>query len=286
MTTSLTDLTPHLDKLTGRKVLCIGDVMLDRFVRGEVSRLSPEAPIPVLLEETEEHMLGGAANTAANAAALGADVYLIAVIGKDRPGQTLKRLVREHIGAEDGLIEDSRRKTEIKTRYLTRNQQLLRVDKSPRLPPADESRNQLLADVRAHLQSSKAVIISDYGKGMLEPSEVATIIAEARKAGVPVIVDPKGSDYNRYRGASVITPNRDELTAATGKEARDDAEIEKAAHDLTARFDIDTVLVTRSEDGVSIVPGKGDSVHLPTLARDVFDVSGAGDTVVAMLAVA
>lgn len=274
--------------LSGASVLCLGDVMLDRFVQGDVDRVSPEAPIPVLRIGRETTMLGGAGNVARNLVGLGARVRFLSVIGADEAGATVQRLLAALSGVDAGLETDRERPTTQKTRYLAGGQQLLRADAEATRDIDESLAARLIATVRAALsQGIGALVLSDYGKGVLTDGVVATVIGLARDADVPVIVDPKGTDYRRYAGAQVLTPNRKELSQASGGCATDsDAEVEAAARHLTETCAVDAILATRSQDGMTLVPAQGPVVHLPTVAREVFDVSGAGDTVVATLAAA
>ncbi|KAA0681918.1 D-glycero-beta-D-manno-heptose-7-phosphate kinase [Roseomonas genomospecies 6] len=276
----MSDLARHIDSLSRASVLCVGDVMLDRFIYGSVDRVSPEAPIPVLRIERETAMLGGAGNVAANVMALGAGCRFVSVVGEDAAGLELVRLVAKETGDGGGLIAEPGRQTTVKTRFIAGRQQLLRADAET--IAAVESDEEVMVAARTGMLTVGAVILSDYGKGVLTDGLVAQLIQAAREAGLPVVVDPKGDDFGRYRGASVITPNRKELIQATGMPADSDAEVEAACRFLLETCGIDAVVATRSERGMSVVTRDG-ATHLPANAREVFDVSGAGDTVVATL---
>ena len=282
----MSDLARHIDALAQARVLCVGDLMLDRFVYGAVDRVSPEAPIPVLLIKRENTMLGGAGNVAANVTALAADACrFVSVVGDDAAGRELRTLIeREAVG--NGLVVEPGRNTTVKTRFIAGQQQLLRTDDETVAPIAADTATKVLAAVRDVLPTVGAVILSDYGKGVLTDALVADLIAAARAAGLPVVVDPKGTDYRRYRGASIVTPNRKELMQATGLPADDDAQVEAACRRIIDTCGIDAVIATRSERGMSVVTNSGSAIHLPAEAREVFDVSGAGDTVVATLTAA
>ncbi|HEY0832340.1 MAG TPA: D-glycero-beta-D-manno-heptose-7-phosphate kinase [Azospirillum sp.] len=282
----MSDLARHIDSLSSARVLCVGDVMLDRFVYGAVDRVSPEAPIPVLRIERESAMLGGAGNVAANVKALGAACRFVSVIGDDSAGAELRRLVASELGGDGGVVSQPGRQTTVKTRFIAGRQQLLRADAETVAPIAAEAANLVSATVRDALFDVGAVILSDYGKGVLTDKLLGRVIAVARTAGLPVVVDPKGSDYRRYKGASIVTPNRKELMEATGMPADSDDEVAAACRRIIDTCGIDAVLATRSERGMSVVTRDGTVAHLPAEAREVFDVSGAGDTVVATLTAA
>ncbi|HYH23040.1 MAG TPA: D-glycero-beta-D-manno-heptose-7-phosphate kinase [Azospirillum sp.] len=279
----MSDLARHIDSLSSARVLCVGDVMLDRFVYGAVDRVSPEAPIPVLRIERESAMLGGAGNVAANVMALGAACRFVSVIGDDAAGAELRRLVATELGGDGGMVAQPGRQTTVKSRFIGGRQQLLRADAETVAPIAADSANLVSGMVRDALYDVGAVILSDYGKGTLTDKLLARVIAVARTAGLPVVVDPKGSDYRRYKGASVVTPNRKELMEATGMPADSDDQVVAACRRIIETCGIDAVLATRSERGMSVVTKDGLVAHLPAEAREVFDVSGAGDTVVATL---
>jgi rfaE bifunctional protein kinase chain/domain len=264
-------------RLQAARVLVVGDAMLDRYWFGAVERISPEAPVPVVLVEREEERLGGAANVALNVRRLGTQATLLTVIGDDEPARAVVRLLDEH-GVGKVLGRDAALRTTIKLRVVGRSQQLLRVDFENR--PDHELLAQLLDDFERALPAHDAVLFSDYGKGGL--THIARMIELARAAGKPVLVDPKGRDYSRYAGASVITPNRSELALAMGPWS-DEAQLTSMAQRLRADLRIDGVLLTRSEEGMTLFDDRG-ALHVPAQARQVFDVTGAGDTVIATMA--
>lgn len=282
--TELSALADRVERLRATSVLCVGDVMLDRFVYGSVDRISPEAPIPVLAVQRESAMLGGAGNVVRNLVALGAHPAFISVVGDDQPGREVARLVDEHQTIRPSLLVEPGRQTTIKTRFFASNQQLLRADRETRAPVAEDFRAEVLARAEALMAEAGVVVLSDYGKGVLSPEIVAGLILRA--AGKAVVVDPKGTDYSVYAGATIVTPNRKELHEATAMPVDSDDEVVAAARHLIATCGIGSVLVTRSQDGMTLVQGDGAVHHLPAEAREVFDVSGAGDTVVATLAAA
>lgn len=285
----MTELSVLAERVTGLKdkpVLCVGDAMLDRFIYGAVDRISPEAPIPVLRIEREVAMLGGAGNVVRNLVALGAVPTFVAVVGDDDAGREVGRLLGEHAGLDPCLVVEVRRQTTIKTRFFASSQQLLRADRETSAPLAAASQRQVLERAKALVQATGCVVLSDYGKGVLSVPVPADLINAARAAGKPVVVDPKGTDYSRYRGATVLTPNRKELHEATGMSVEGDDAIVAACRHLIAGCGIGAVLATRSQDGMTLVTAEGEVHHLAAEAREVFDVSGAGDTVVATLAAA
>lgn len=268
-----------LPKFDGAKILVAGDVMLDRYWFGEVNRISPEAPVPVLRVQRLEERPGGAANVARNIAALGAQVMLLSVVGADEAGTGLEKLLNEHDNLTALLHRDSSISTIVKLRAIARHQQLLRIDFET--APSHEILHAVLADFRTQLPMADVVILSDYGKGGL--AHIAEMINLARDAGKPVLVDPKGDDYRRYHGATLLTPNLKEFREVAGS-WKSEAELTEKAQALRAELALDALLVTRSEDGMSLF--RADEVlHEPTHTREVFDVSGAGDTVIATLAV-
>lgn len=277
-----------LDRIHEGHVLVIGDLMLDKFVYGEVNRISPEAPIPVLSIKREDYMLGGAGNVVSNLAGLQCHVTLVAVTGKDEAHNHIQHLLASYGGMTSNIVIDENRPTSIKTRFLANHQQLLRADSESTATVAGEIENALINRIKNAMDEAKAVILSDYGKGCLSPLVIATAITEANLRGIPVLVDPKGNDYSRYKGASVVTPNRKELAEATANmPTATNADIEAATRRLLEQSGIASVVATRSADGMSIRESMASApIHLKTLAREVFDVSGAGDTVIATIAAA
>jgi rfaE bifunctional protein kinase chain/domain len=253
--------------------------MLDRYWFGDVHRISPEAPVPVLKVSRVEERPGGAANVARNIASLGAHCTLLSVVGADEAGDCLQRLLTEQGGVEALLHRDEGFSTIVKLRAVARQQQLLRIDFETQ--PSHEVLQANLAEFKDQLPNCNVVILSDYGKGGL--AHIAEMIQQARAAGKPVLVDPKGDDYARYQGATLLTPNRSEFHDVAGS-WKSEAELNSKAEKLRTELLLDALLVTRSEEGMSLF--RANSVlHEPTQAREVFDVSGAGDTVIATLAV-
>jgi D-beta-D-heptose 7-phosphate kinase/D-beta-D-heptose 1-phosphate adenosyltransferase len=281
----MSNLSNLIKNYENQKILLVGDIMLDRFVYGSVSRISPEGPIPVLSAMREDKMLGGAGNVFSNLRGLGCDVRMITVVGQDGAAEEIKNIVREAGGDINGLVEDASRPTILKTRFLSQNQQLLRVDHENSSIQTDVMQRNILSRAEDLIKEMKALILSDYGKGMLTPWLIRKLIRMAKKNKVPVIIDPKGQDFSIYSGASIVTPNKKELSEATNGHAVDsDENVEAAAKALIKQSGIETVFATRSEDGMSVISKKGAAIHLETVAQEVFDVSGAGDTVVATIA--
>ena len=268
----------HLGNLSRVRLLVVGDVMLDRYWFGEVSRISPEAPVPIVKVERSEERPGGAANVARNAAALGAQVSLLALVGNDEPGASLKRMMQEG-GIDASLHVDEAVTTTVKLRVIGRQQQLLRIDFET--IPSHEVLRAKLSEFEQRLPVCDAVVFSDYGKGGL--THISEMIRLARAAGKVVLVDPKGDDYSIYAGATIITPNRNEMREVVGR-WKDEADLARKAEILRTELALEALLVTRSEEGMTLFHAGG-TVHEKAVAREVFDVSGAGDTVIATLAV-
>ena len=267
-----------VDAISRARVLVVGDVMLDRYWFGEVERISPEAPVPVVRVARREDRLGGAANVARNIVALGGQATLLGVVGMDEAGQKVAQLAAE-AGIATHLVDDASLHTTTKMRVLGRQQQLLRIDFEQ--GPAPDSLERIRAEASALLRGHDVLVLSDYAKGVL--GQVEGLIAAAREAGVPVLVDPKGHSYKRYRGASLVTPNRAEMQEAVGRWQTEE-ELTERAQALRAELQLEALLVTRSEQGMTLFTQAG-RAHVDAQAHEVFDVSGAGDTVLATLAV-
>ncbi len=267
----------QLPDFSAARILVVGDVMLDRYWFGDVSRISPEAPVPVVKVERSEERPGGAANVARNCASLGARVGLLSVVGNDEAGRILQRQMEEG-GIAASLLPDAAIDTTVKLRVIGRQQQLLRIDFET--TPSHEVLQAKLAEFEQRLAGVDVVILSDYGKGGL--AHIGDMIRLARAAGKKVLVDPKGEDYSKYRGATVITPNRSELRQVVGRWS-DEAQLAEKAQQLRSELELEALLVTRSEEGMSLYRD-GEALHQPARAQEVFDVSGAGDTVIATLA--
>lgn len=272
-------------KMTGTAVLVVGDIMLDRFVYGRVERISPESPVPVLSVTRENVMLGGAGNTLSNLIHLKCNGKILSFVGDDSHGEQVRELAQDLGVSAEGIISTQDRPTIVKTRFLAGHQQLLRADYERILPISEETAGKLLVKFVNLLEGTKVVILSDYGKGMLTPSLLKSLIQKAKEYGIPVLVDPKGRDYSIYAGANAVTPNKKELSEATGgMRVETDEEVVLAAQKLIAQSGIKAVVATRSKDGMSVVQA-GQSLHIRSAANiEVFDVSGAGDSVIATIA--
>lgn len=266
-------------RLAGARVLVVGDVMLDRYWFGEVNRISPEAPVPVAKITRIEERAGGAANVARNIAALGGQASLLSVVGDDEAASALETLLLRD-GIATSLRRDPSISTTTKLRVVARQQQLIRIDFEE--APSHEILADKLDDFAARLAQHDVVILSDYGKGGL--THVARMVELACAAGKPVLIDPKGDDWSKYAGATLLTPNKSEFRQVAGS-WRDEADLAQRAQALRQQLQLDALLVTRSEEGMSLFDADG-AEHQPTLAREVFDVSGAGDTVIATLGLA
>jgi D-beta-D-heptose 7-phosphate kinase/D-beta-D-heptose 1-phosphate adenosyltransferase len=281
------DFEDALKRVSEQKVLCIGDLMLDDFVYGEVTRISPEAPTPVLAVSHSVVEIGGAGNVARNIAALGAQCVFIGIVGNDEAGRMLREAIGRTGRIEPALVVDEGRCTTRKVRFVSEHfsSHLIRADWENAAPAGAASEIALIAHAKAALPRVGAVVLSDYAKGVLTPNVTRAVIDEARRLKKPLVVDPKGRDYGIYRGATLITPNRKELSDATHRNAVTDAEIAEAAARLAGIVGSRAVLVTRSEDGMTLHVEGHAPVHVPAYPVKVRDVSGAGDTVVAVLAV-
>jgi D-beta-D-heptose 7-phosphate kinase / D-beta-D-heptose 1-phosphate adenosyltransferase len=272
-----------LDRLDRVRVAVVGDVMLDRYAYGDVGRISPEAPIPVFRHRRTVAMLGGAGNVVRNIDALGAKATLVGLVGADGEAREIKALLAAEAGVRARLIADRLHATTVKTRFVAGQQQLLRADDETDGPPPQALVRALAAAARAAVARADAVVLSDYGKGVIAAEVATAAIAAARARRIPVIVDPKGADWSHYRGATLVSPNRRELEDAFGRPVAGDSAIVAAARALMKRYRLGAVLVTRSAEGMTAVTAT-EAHHLPAEAREVFDVSGAGDTVVAAIA--
>jgi D-beta-D-heptose 7-phosphate kinase / D-beta-D-heptose 1-phosphate adenosyltransferase len=266
------------------KILALGDVMLDRYIYGNVERISPEAPVPVFHSRKIHFSLGGVGNVIRNLADLNANCSLMALCGDDLKGTELKNLLSVHANINTYLAHHGR--TICKTRYISGGQQLMRVDEEQILPLPHHIEQDLEARLAQTIHQYQAIILSDYAKGFLTPTLCQKVITLAQKHGIPVIADPKGKNYHKYRGATLITPNLKELSDIAGHKLQTDQEIIQAATELLNTLELSYVLVTRSAEGMTLVKKGERSHHIPTNAREVYDVSGAGDTVIATLTIA
>lgn len=270
-------MTISIPEFSAGSVVVAGDVMLDRYLFGGTSRISPEAPVPVVHVRETDDRPGGAANVAVNLASLGARTTLLGIVGQDDEAATLASMLRDQ-GIDCRFVETSRWPTITKTRVLSRGQQLIRLDREE---PCGDAANTLAKPLQGALSSTDVVILSDYGKGAL--TDVTGLIGSCRSAGVPVLIDPKGSDFSKYHGASLITPNQTEFEAVAGHCADDETLVQRASA-MAADLRLDALLVTRSEKGMLLIESGKAPVFLSTQAREVYDVTGAGDTVIATIA--
>ena len=275
-----------IDRLRNARVLCIGDVMLDHYVYGEVDRLSPEAPVPVLVVDSETHSLGGAGNVVRNLASLGAGISFVSVVGNDDDGREVQNLLAELDGAEIHVLVQPQRKTTVKTRFVAVNQHLLRADRESASPLGPYIRDDLLRLAHELVTNHGVVVISDYAKGVLTDGVALEIIKEAREAGALVVVEPKGGDLIRYRGADLLMPSRRELGDATGMPAATEQEIVAAARALIERCGFGAILVPLGRDGLLLVEPQGSAVFEAMAPGDAYDPGGAEDTAVATMAAA
>lgn len=274
---------PRVDSENPPRVLVIGDLMLDRYLWGTCDRVSPEAPVQVVKVAEETQALGGCGNVLANLAGLGAQPQVIALVGQDEAGRELQGLLDAIIPDRRGIVVDESRPTTVKTRLVAARHQIVRFDKESTAPCGSRQAEELLQLAEQMIPSSHVVVLSDYGKGLVTDEVAHGLIACARRHRVPILVDPKGHRYDKYRGANVLTPNRKEAAQATGALLTTREQISAAGSKLCSELGLDACLITLSEDGMALFTPEGDT-WLPTVAREVFDVTGAGDTVIAALA--
>jgi D-beta-D-heptose 7-phosphate kinase/D-beta-D-heptose 1-phosphate adenosyltransferase len=267
------------------RCLVIGDLMLDEYLWGKAERISPEAPVQVVDVQREELRLGGAGNVANNLAALGARVTVCSVIGADENGTALLNACNHRDVNVDAVFRDPTRRTSRKTRVVAAHQQIVRIDRESREPLASGAEEQICGWIAANAGRFNVILLSDYQKGVLTKRVIECSLAAARPNAVPILVDPKGTDFSRYHGVTILTPNRREAEAASGVDIRDLGSLERAATAIMGTTGVKHLLITRSEEGMSLFSQGNDPLHIPTVAREVFDVSGAGDTVLASLAV-
>jgi D-beta-D-heptose 7-phosphate kinase/D-beta-D-heptose 1-phosphate adenosyltransferase len=270
----------------GRRMLVLGDLMLDEFIWGRVRRISPEAPVPVVEVERETLVLGGAGNVAANLVALGARPVPLGVVGPDANAERMRDAFREIGVASEGLIVDAARATTLKTRIIAHNQQVVRADRESRALISSAIEDAVIARFTAALDAADAVVVSDYRKGLLTSRVLAETLQAARRRDIPVCLDPKLRSFASYQPVSVITPNHQEAAEAAGLEIEDEAGLIEAGRRLLAAIDCRAVLITRGEAGMALFTDGGEVTRIPTVAREVYDVTGAGDTVIATLALA
>ncbi len=283
---STTNLHPYLARFPGRRVLVLGDVMLDEYVWGTVSRISPEAPVPVVAVRSESLKIGGAGNVAANIAALDGVAEIVGVVGTDAAAARLtEELARAGVKA-DGLVADGARPTTLKSRVVAGSQHVVRFDRENDAPLPGAIRRQVLQQVRARLPHADVLLISDYAKGVIGAALVREVLALAAKAKTPVAVDPKVQHVPLFRGVTVIAPNHHEAAAAARILVRTEGDLLRVGQTLLRKLQAQAVLITRGEAGMSLFEAARPVTHIPTFAREVYDVTGAGDTVMAVLALA
>jgi D-beta-D-heptose 7-phosphate kinase/D-beta-D-heptose 1-phosphate adenosyltransferase len=273
-----------LKTLQDRYVLVLGDVMLDEFVWGDVTRISPEAPVPVVDVRRESVHLGGAANVLANLVALGARGAVVGVVGKDGPGERLQVELRD-LGSQDGLIVDDTRRSTTKTCIIAHSQLVVRADRESRIPVTSKIEDQIIASLKEALKQADAFVVSDYDKGVVTPRILREILPVAYEQ-VPVLIDPKLRNFNEYRPATLVTPNHLEALRMSDSEDHSDDGSHTAARVIREKLGCDAVLITRGDRGMMLLEGDGGPVYVETAAREVYDVTGAGDTVIAALACA
>ncbi len=274
------------NQFTKCKVLIVGDVILDEYVWGEVNRISPEAPVPVLEIKNRSYLPGGAGNTAANVAALGGQTFLLGSVGEDTQAEALRHTLSDHGVDALHLITDASRPTTVKTRIIASSQQIVRTDYERTHALAINLQSQLLAWLHELLPRVDVCILSDYEKGVLDPTFCRQCIEKAQKTGVPVIVDPKGRDFSKYRGATIVKPNLQEAEQAMNRKISSDEDVAQAGHKLLQLLEGSALLITRGPKGMAIIRDGQAPYHIPAATRNVYDVTGAGDTVVSVMALA
>ena len=275
-----------LEKGAGCKVLVVGDLMLDEYVWGNVDRVSPEAPVQVLEWTSHHDGLGGAANVAQNLVALGCEVWLAGLLGHDEKGARLRALLHELGVHTDDVLEDPLRPTTAKLRVMAHAQQILRIDREQKTRLGDELQQQLIERLAARISGVNGVVCSDYGKGVLTREILAALRRAAQQAGIPIVADPKGTDYTRYVSFDYVTPNRKELEAAAQMPTQSEDEIVRAGQKVLAEIRGGGLLVTRGHEGMTLLRSEHPAMHIPAVAREVYDVTGAGDTVISVFAMA
>ena len=283
---SLSEIQSLLERVATRQVACVGDLMVDRYVYGEADRISPEAPIPVMTRQRETAMLGAAGNVARNVAALGAGVDLVGLVGDDPDAHALARLIEAEPRIEGHIVAERDRRTTVKTRFVASGQQLLRLDAENATPAGRTATRALIEVMIEALNGKEAVLLSDYAKGVATPEVIAATVEAAAKAGIPVVVDPKGRSFAKYGKVRLIKPNARELSLTTDMPCGTDEEVERALAKALDDCEADAIVVTRAAQGMSLAERGRPVLHVQGVARQVFDVSGAGDTALAALGVA
>ncbi|HEV8376157.1 MAG TPA: D-glycero-beta-D-manno-heptose-7-phosphate kinase [Candidatus Polarisedimenticolia bacterium] len=270
--------------MSDASVLVVGDLMVDRFLWGSVHRISPEAPVPVVHLKSETSVLGGAGNVARNLQSLGANAHLVGVVGSDRGAEEFWRLLDEAGLSREGVVQLKERPTTTKTRVIAQNQQVVRIDRETHGPLPPEVRNEIHVRAGALLSKANGIVISDYEKGVVSEDVLKKVLPAAQAAGLPTAIDPKPPNFPFYKPASVVTPNIHEAREIVGSRGRDEKEIQEMGQILLERLGCDAVLLTRGEEGMTLFEASREPFRIPATAREVFDVTGAGDTVVAVLA--
>jgi D-beta-D-heptose 7-phosphate kinase/D-beta-D-heptose 1-phosphate adenosyltransferase len=285
MTLATDDWDDLLQNIATRRVVVLGDIILDAYVSGDVTRISPEAPVPVLEVTSEEYRLGGAANVAANVRSLGASVDLIGVVGEDIGAEEFLKLLRRDDIRDDGIVTDPTRPTSLKTRVIARTQQLVRLDRESRVPIAQDVRESVCDAVTDALERADAVVVADYDKGLLDESFIHEVRDAAHLRGIPIVVDPKIENFRHYHGVTCVTPNTNEAGTGAGRRIVTTDDLRAVGTQLMTTLDLGFLLITRGAQGMSLFERDRSllrATHIPTVAREVFDVTGAGDTVVAV----
>lgn len=272
------------DKFKNVKVLIVGDVMLDKYLWGDVNRISPEAPVPVVSLRKIDYAAGGAANVAANVAGLGAKPFLIGLIGSDEGGEKIPEILENSGVSAEYLIKFACRRTTVKTRIIAHNQQIVRIDEETTEKLTEKLENQVWQEILKILDIADVVVISDYGKGLMSRELVMRLIMKAKQLGKIILVDPKGKDYSKYRGATIVTPNKFEAAEIGKLSETDELSLVETGNQLLKELDLNALLITRGEEGMTLFQQNAQPIHLKAMARHVFDVTGAGDTVIAAMA--
>ncbi|OPX22908.1 MAG: hypothetical protein B1H02_05585 [Candidatus Latescibacteria bacterium 4484_107] len=275
-----------LSGFDGKTVLVVGDLMLDKYIRGQVERISPEAPVPVVRVISESFSPGGAANVVSNIRALGAKPFVVGRIGEDAEGEMLTELLRKKSTDVSGIVRDRTLPTGLKTRIIAHHQHVVRVDREATRTLDGPALDEALRRMEAHISDVAGVVVSDYGKGMITPALVQRIVSMARSHGKPLVLDPKSRDFGIYRGISCITPNQKEAGEACGMKIETDEDAVTCGQRILDQVKAECVLITRGEQGMSVFERSGEVTHIPTHAQEVYDVSGAGDTVVGTFSLA
>ena len=286
----MSSLTEIIERFPQKRIVVIGDVILDHYIWGDVNRISPEAPVPVVEVRDENFRLGGAANTVANIRSLGGEVDVISVVGRDENGNRLRNML-SCIGANvSGVLEDGKRPTITKTRVMARNQQVVRIDRESKSEVDGNPKKEIIRFAESAIDKVDAVIFSDYDKGVVSKELLEFVFSKAKKRNIPVIVDPKERSFWNYKGATVVTPNLKEASAPLGVNITDEESLLAVGNTLLERLELSALLITRGEHGMSLFEVMDDApvkaTHISTVARGVFDVTGAGDTVVAVFTLA